>query len=449
MKQYPKYKDSGIQWIGQIPEEWKVINFKYCFMTSTGLNISKSDLVEDGIAVISYGQIHSKSNTRTHLSDELVRYIPEKLIIGKYNCKLRKNDLVFADTSEDLEGCGNAVFIDSDKEIYAGYHTIIARPIIDGEVKYLAYLFNTQEWRKQIREKVVGIKVYSITQNLLNNCTIILPSEAEQQTIVRYLDNKTSKIDECIRLLELQKTDLANYRKAIISQVVTRGLNPNAKLKDSGTEWIGQIPENWAITRIKNIANDEINSFCDGDWIESPYIEESGIRYLTSGNIGDGKFKRQGKGYISEKTFVDLGCKFAYPGDLVFCRLNAPYGRSCILPIDEDRYVIAVDNVILRTNEDKRYICYFTQTVIYQQYIEQICNGMAMQRISRKKLGDIAIPIPPRAEQQAIVDYLDTKTAKIDETIANIDAQIADLRDYRSALISDVVIGKIDVRNAN
>ena len=209
------------------------------------------------------------------------------------------------------------------------------------------------------------------------------------------------------------------------------------EMKNSGVQWIGDIPKDWKVSRIKYIANTEPNSFCDGDWIESPYITDAGIRYLTSGNIGDGKFKRQGNGFITDITFRALGCKFAYPGDLIFSRLNAPFGRSCILPDDEDKYVIAVDNVILRTDEDKRYVCYFTQTTQYQQYIELLCNGMAMQRIARKKLGDISIPLPPLDEQRAIAAFLDTKCAEIDGLLADLDAEVKNLTEYKKSIIAD------------
>ena len=211
------------------------------------------------------------------------------------------------------------------------------------------------------------------------------------------------------------------------------------EMKNSGVKWVGEIPKNWRISRIKYISNNEANSFCDGDWIESPNITDSGIRYLTSGNIGEGKFKRQGSGYITDVTFRTLGCKYAYPGDLVFSRLNAPFGRSCILPDDEDKYVIAVDNVILRTDEDKRYVCYFTQTLQYQQYIELLCNGMAMQRIARKKLGDISIPLPPLSEQQAIADFLDAKCAEIDGLLADLDAEVKTLAEYKKSIIAETV----------
>ena len=147
------------------------------------------------------------------------------------------------------------------------------------------------------------------------------------------------------------------------------------------------------------------NSFVDGDWIESPYIMDSGIRYLTTGNIGDGVFKEQGNGFISLRTFEKLSCKYAFPGDLIFSRLNAPYGRSCILPSDFTEYVVAVDNVILRTQEDKRYICYVSQCDGYKQAVDDEAKGTTMRRISRTNLGNIVIPLPPIQQQRRIAVF--------------------------------------------
>lgn len=111
------------------------------------------------------------------------------------------------------------------------------------------------------------------------------------------------------------------------------------KMKDSGVDWIGEIPVNWELRRIKHLPDPSIsNNYIDGDWIESQDISDAGIRYLTTGNIGDGKYKDQGNGYVSQETFDELKCKYAYPGDLVISRLNAPYGRSCILPNDFSEY---------------------------------------------------------------------------------------------------------------
>lgn len=217
------------------------------------------------------------------------------------------------------------------------------------------------------------------------------------------------------------------------------------EMKDSGIEWIGEIPEDWEVVRIKYIPNNEKDSFVDGDWIESPVITDFGIRYYTTGNVGDGCFKQQGDGYISPDTFRILNCKYAYPGDLIFSRLNAPYGRSCIIPDDyEEKCVLAVDIVILRTNEDKRFICYVTQCVGYQHSVEDKAAGTTMKRISRTNLGNVIIPLPKRKLQKTIADFLDSKCAEIDALIADIEKEIALLEEYKKSVITEAVTKGLD-----
>ena len=210
-------------------------------------------------------------------------------------------------------------------------------------------------------------------------------------------------------------------------------------MKDTATEWIGLIPQKWSLKKIKYLSNNEKNSFVDGDWIDSEYIEDTGIRYYTTGNIGDGEFKEQGNGFISKENFIKLKCKFAHSGDLIFSRLNAPYGRSCILPDIEENCVIAVDNVILRTNNDKRYICYVSQCNGYHHAVEDFSNGSTMQRISRTNLGNVLIPLPPIGEQHLIADFLDDKVQKIKKIIMSLNKQVIILNKYRKSLIKEIV----------
>lgn len=212
------------------------------------------------------------------------------------------------------------------------------------------------------------------------------------------------------------------------------------KMKDSGVEWIGEIPKEWHIVKIKYLPDKTINnSYTDGDWIESPDVADEGIRYLTTGNIGDGKYKDQGKGFITLETFNRLNCKYAYPGDLIISRLNAPYGRSCILPNDYSEYVLAVDNVILRPTENKKYICYISQCDGYQHSVEDVAKGTTMKRISRTNLGNIFLPIPAKEEQECIVEYLDAKCSKIDKIIEKQQAFIEKLKEYKLSIITEVV----------
>ena len=214
-------RDSGIEWIGSIPEYWEVHPFKAYYKTTKGLNITKENLVESGIPVISYGQIHSKLNTGTSICDELIRYVPETYLASNPECLSKKFDMFFADTSEDREGAGNMAFIDTDIPIFAGYHTIIARPREEVKTKYFAYLAKTDAWRTQIRNSISGVKVFSISQKLINKAYIIIPTPTEQQAIADYLDEKCADIDSLIQTKQSKIDSLKEYKKSIIYEYVT------------------------------------------------------------------------------------------------------------------------------------------------------------------------------------------------------------------------------------
>lgn len=216
-----KMKNSGIEWIGEIPEGWNKKRFKYMFQTSTGVSFTKDQLESEGNPVLSYGQVHSKLNKSGTLNEELIKFIPNSLVVGKDNCLVYKGDFIFADTSEDFEGCGNNIYVDTDYPVYAGYHTIIARKQNDEYGKYLGYLFASRPWRGQVRTRVNGVKVYSITQGILNGAWVILPPKGEQMAIADYLDKVVGIIDKeeihRNRLISL----LRERKQIIINEVVT------------------------------------------------------------------------------------------------------------------------------------------------------------------------------------------------------------------------------------
>lgn len=216
-----KMKDSGVEWIGEIPEGWDVKPFKYIFKTGKGLSFTKADLVNEGVPVISYGQVHSKQNKGTQIVDSLIRFVPVEMTLNSPLAKVHIGDFIFADTSEDLEGCGNCVYIDKEIGLYAGYHSVIAHAQSKSSNLYLAYLFLTNCWRSQIRSRVSGIKVLSISQSIINQTTVILPHLSEQRAITSYLDEKTAQIDALISLKQEKIAELKNYKKSIIYEYVT------------------------------------------------------------------------------------------------------------------------------------------------------------------------------------------------------------------------------------
>ncbi len=215
-----EFTESNVGLLGRIPSHWKLNRFKYLFAFGKGLSITKADLVEQGISVISYGQIHAKYNSGVRVDQNLIRFIPEGFVKNS-NARVRTGDFIFADTSEDLDGIGNCVYIDTDEPIYAGYHSIIARSITPRDNRFFAYLFKTDGWRFQMRTRVSGVKVYSLPQSILGDAAIVVPPEDEQCKIADYLDERCGKIDRLLSIRQSQVDKLKLYRQSLIYAYVT------------------------------------------------------------------------------------------------------------------------------------------------------------------------------------------------------------------------------------
>lgn len=214
-------KRSGVEWVDQIPTKWDVVRLKALFSFGKGLPITKENLVDEGIPVISYGQIHAKFNPGTRIVDELFRYVPDAYLKSNPESLVNKGDFLVADTSEDKGGCGNAVYVDREMTLFAGYHTIILKSLVGETNKYLSYLFKTDAWRSQIRTKVSGVKLYSISKKILSMITVILPPPAEQNEIVTILDKKCEDIDAIINEKEALVGELEQYKRSLIYDTVT------------------------------------------------------------------------------------------------------------------------------------------------------------------------------------------------------------------------------------
>lgn len=214
-------KVSGIDWIKEIPENWEIKPLKNIVEFGKGLPITKADLVLEGNPVISYGQIHSRNNKCVCIDNDLIRYVQDSFLDKKYSVnKAQINDFIFADTSEDLEGVGNCVYVDRE-DIFAGYHTIKLHPISNKNYQYLAYLFMTDCWRSQLRSRVSGIKLFSITQKILKETTVIIPTDIEMINIVKKLNEKCNNIENIIESKQKIIDELEQYKKSLIYEYVT------------------------------------------------------------------------------------------------------------------------------------------------------------------------------------------------------------------------------------
>lgn len=219
-KNNTKHNDD-VRWEIDYPEHWTIQRIRQCFSFRKGLSITKANLEETGIAVINYGQIHSKNNKGIGLNKSLIKHVNKSYLKTNQRCLVEKGDFIFADTSEDVEGCGNCAYIDWHDNIFAGYHTIIAHPNRSTNSEYLAYLFSSPTWRCQIRKNVNGVKVYSITQRILKDMFILIPPIEEQKDIVNHLDSMCSEIDLIVKNVDKKITDLHDLKSSLIADVVT------------------------------------------------------------------------------------------------------------------------------------------------------------------------------------------------------------------------------------
>lgn len=216
-----KLKDSGVDWIGEIPVHWEVRKLRFDFNLSKGLTITKENLTDEGVFCLNYGEIHSKYGFEINPLIHKLRCVSEEYLLTNSNSLLNDGDFVFADTSEDLEGSGNFTYLNSNETVFAGYHTVIVRPNKDIESRFFAYEFDSPNFRNQVRTKMKGVKVFSITQSILKDLMLWIPPYEEQQEITDYLDKRTLKIDQAILLKQQEIEKLKEYKTVLIDNVVT------------------------------------------------------------------------------------------------------------------------------------------------------------------------------------------------------------------------------------
>lgn len=447
-----KMKEASLEWIKEIPANWNVNKIKYLFDSGKGLPITKSDLLDEGLPVISYGQIHSKRNNGTEIIDELIRYVDDSYEYLYPQCRVYRHDFVFADTSEDYDGCGNCVYKRDEMTLFAGYHSIILHSKIQNDNRYFAYLFKTDEWRKQLREVASGVKVFSISQKTLINTTVVIPPLEEQEVIADYLDKKCNEIDTLIADIYTQIDFLEQYKKSIITEVSTKGLNPNVKMKDSGNEWIGVIPQSWCFGRVKNVislltdydANGSFKDIANNVYINSgnPYAWMVRITDLTNKNYG----LSDDVNYCDEYTYNYLKKSKVYSGDLVMAKRGS-IGNIYIIPPISCPATLAPNMYLIRTKENclSKYLYYLLFSKCGNEQLILKNKSTTLGALYKDDVKNIYIPIPSIDEQKSIVDYLDKKCIEIDSVIEDKRKQITTLEQHKKSLIYEYVTGKKEV----
>ena len=431
-----------VPYFGLVPETWKTSRFKYLFNLRKGLSITKADLVDEGIPVISYGQIHSKSNTGTHLSADLLRSIPES--ITRRASLLKEEDIVFADTSEDYIGIGNAAYIDCPSPVYAGYHTIWARckaPCI--YPKYYAYLFLTDEWRNQIRINSFGVKVFSVTQKLLSSSFVLFPPLQIQKKIVAYLDTKCLELDSLSSDIQKEIETLEAYKKSLITEAVTKGLDKYVSTKASGYDYLGSVPISWDVRRLRFLGT------CSNGISKSHEYFGSGFPFVTYGDVYN-NFSLPETSSLIESSEIERRRYSVEKGDIFFTRTSETieeiaFSSACLKTIEEACFAGFLIRFRPTVNMSTKFLMYYFRSDIHRKFFTKEMNLVTRASLSQDLLKNLPVLIPPRKEQDAIAEFLDSKCSEIDSIISSKKQQLETLVAYKKSLIYEYVTGKKEV----
>jgi type I restriction enzyme S subunit len=446
MKRYQSYKPSSVEWIGDIPNSWEETRLKYIGNLYGGLTgKSGEDFKQDdnpnNKPYIPYTNIFRN----TYISKNHVDYVVLK--DGENQNKVQKFDLFFLMSSETYQDLGKpCILIEDIEELYLNSFCKGFRVNrIDVNPLFLNYQLLGSIHKELISIEGRGFTRINLRQDRLNETPIFLPPLKEQLQIVQFLDEKTELIDKLISTKERKITLLKEQRTTLINQVVTKGLNPNIKMKDSGLEWIGEIPEHWNMVSIKNLVSTKIT---DGPH-ETPEWVEEGIPFLSVESVQDNKLDfNKKRGFITEELhkIYSKKCK-PQKDDIFIVKSGSTTGKSTIVETDEE-FNIWSPLCIVRSNKDKilpRFFFNSIQSFYFRRFIELGWSFGTQPNIGMGVIENLKIVLPPLKEQQPIIDFLNHKIFDIDNLVDLEQKKIDLLKEYRQSLISEVVTGKIKV----
>jgi len=438
MKPYPSYKDSGVEWIGEIPSHWDRLNLKYLLSQKVTDGPHETPLFTDnGIPFLSVDGIQDGElifEGCRHISFEDHQKFRKK-------CNIKKDDILMGKAAS----IGKIARVKVDFEFSVWSPLALLKPNkIKSDSNFFEYALKSAETQYQIEILCTSNTQKNISMDDIPRIILMLPPKSEQEAIANYLVYKMQKIEELIKKTQKKIELLKEQRISLINHCVTKGLNPNVKMKDSGVEWIGEIPRSWTLSKLKY---DTIIPVRYGLNISSDRYTEKGVRFIRITDLNDWGILNHNNGKYLIESDVDkefLLSKY----DLLLCRSGHTVGKS-YLHLEDGKYTSG--GYLVRFNfgnyYPSKFIFYITKTGFYWYWIRLNTIISTIENVNGEKYSNMEYPRPPLPEQQQIVEYLDEQTQKIDTTIEKETKRIELLKEYRQALISEVVTGKIDVRD--
>lgn len=408
-------KDSGIEWIGEIPKEWKIRNIDSCYRLR---NKKVSDKEYQPLSVTKNGvvpQLETAAKTDAHDDRKLVK----------------ENDFVINSRSDRRGSCGISKYDGSVSLI-----NTVLESRFNSYSPYYDWLFHTIQFGDEFYKWGHGIvdDLWTTNWNDMRKISIPYPSKEEQTRIADYLDSKCSQIDSLVSNIEAQISKLDEYRQVLITQAVTKGLDPNAEMKDSGVEWIGEIPKGWEVTKFKRIAHISPNlvdprDHQDVNQIGPDSIEKNTGRITINRNVAD--------------SGVNSSNHLFHKGMILYSKIRPELNKATIAPFDG---LCSADMYPIICSINERFLLF---SILSKPFLEQAKNvsqmRVKMPKVNQEEIDEFYITLPPLEEQNVISNSINKMIKTIDDLIDKKNSEIERCIQYKKSLIFDFVTGKKEV----
>lgn len=424
MKRYESYKPSGIEWIGDVPEGWNIKRLRFVGTSKNGLTYSPSDICEENEGILVLRSSNIQDSKLSFEDNVFVKDVPKSLMV-------ETGDLIICSRNGSLSLVGKCALVEDDIKATFGAFMLRLKSKINSKYTYYAVTCSISYYKGLMSTTTVN----QLTVETLNNMSIPVPPLEEQTAIATYLDAKCAKIDNVVAVQQKRIELLKELKQSIITHAVTRGLDKNAKLKDSGVEWIGEVPEGWEVCKIKHnfkiyagaTPKTENKSYWDGD-----------IVWITPADFKtEDKYIIQGERNITIEGYNSCNTQLVPKRSIIFSK-RAPIGTVALNEVDLCTNQGCLSCVPKQVNS----LFYYYVFSICTEMFDMLGSGATFKEISADIFANVKLPTPPLSEQTAIAAYLDKKCAIIDRQIAKVEKQIELLKEYKQSVITECVTGK-------
>jgi type I restriction enzyme S subunit len=441
---YPDYKDSGVEWLGEVPRHWEVLALKKSFKIVGG-STPKSENESYWDGEILWATPSDLSKRESIYMGETQRKITDAGLASCGTSMVPASSIILSTRAP----IGSLAIAEKDMCTNQGCKSLV--PMKRTNTEYFAHLLSISTTELNVRGK--GTTFLELSSDELGAFKTPAPPFAEQTQIAAFLDRETAKIDGLVAEQRRLMALLKEKRQAVISHAVTQGLNPHAPMKPSGNKWLGDVPAHWIVCCLKHIKAEVKNAFVDGPFgsnLKSEHFIDDGDVYVIESSFAtQGRIDMYSLKTISNEHFFKINRSETRGGDIVIAKIGAQYGKASILPNLDKPAVVSGNSLKLTINQKScnvKFVNWHLANLKELGVMEDIVNATAQPALSLGEMNNLPMLVPPRNEQVAIVQFLNEKLSEFDTLTAETQRAIDLLAERRTALISAAVTGQIDVR---